>query len=246
VASNTTQSAVALVIPAFNEERYLAQTLAAVRNALAQVDGEDGPAGRAVVVVDDRSTDSTARVARAGGATVVPGTHGGIGAARNLGVRSTDAALVVFVDADTIIPSTALATVVELHRRGVKAMAIPGVYESDRTSVALLFKLWAWYAPRHDLTQGIFQAFDRALFDSLGGYREDLRMAEDTDLFDRAIGQLREHEWKIISELRVRPSMRRYEQTSALRLWLLTNPVTTRLLRRNDRLWRAWFTDPPR
>src|SRR5262249_44771484 len=62
---------VSVVIPALNEARHIE---ACVRSALAQeVDG-----GLEVIVVAGRSTDGTAALARAAGATVVENAEGGI------------------------------------------------------------------------------------------------------------------------------------------------------------------------
>jgi glycosyltransferase involved in cell wall biosynthesis len=95
--SNATRTTVDVVIPAFNEERSLPLVLA----ALADV---PRPPVRRVVVADNASTDGTARVARKGGAEVVPETRRGYGSACLAGLdhlrRTGPPDVVVFVDAD--------------------------------------------------------------------------------------------------------------------------------------------------
>ena len=66
------------IIPAHNEERFLAATLASIRAAAASA-GEPFE----LIVVDDESTDQTASVARSQGATVVPVSLRHIAAVRN-------------------------------------------------------------------------------------------------------------------------------------------------------------------
>jgi len=86
-------SSVAVVIPALNEERPLKQVLA----------GLGPPGSRRVIVVDNGSTDGTAAVARAAGATVVREPRRGYGAACQAGLaylKSSPPALVAFLDAD--------------------------------------------------------------------------------------------------------------------------------------------------
>ena len=61
----------ALIIPALNEEPVLARTLRAIPPGLFQI----------VLVADNGSTDGTAAVARAAGATVVSEPERGYGAA---------------------------------------------------------------------------------------------------------------------------------------------------------------------
>ncbi len=84
-----------LVIPAYNEEKYLGACLAA---ALEHGRGRF----REIVVVDNGSTDGTAEVARKyPGVTVVREPRKGTGFARDTGWRATTAPLIAFLDADT-------------------------------------------------------------------------------------------------------------------------------------------------
>ena len=84
---------VAVIIPALNEEQALGQVLAAIPRA----------AVREILVVDNGSTDRTADVARAAGATVVREPRRGYGAACLAGLARLAAnppGIVVFIDAD--------------------------------------------------------------------------------------------------------------------------------------------------
>ena len=83
---------VAVVIPAFHAEEFLA---AAVRSVQCQTE-EDVE----LVVVDDGSTDGTAEAAERLGVTVVRQENAGPGAARNAGVAATTAPFLAFLDAD--------------------------------------------------------------------------------------------------------------------------------------------------
>lgn len=61
------------------------------------------------IVVDDGSSDNSAAVAEAAGATVVPmPCHAGPAAARNLGARSASGDLLVFLDADVCVRADTL------------------------------------------------------------------------------------------------------------------------------------------
>ena len=72
---------VTVVIPARDAEQSLGATLAALAQQTTDAEYE-------VIVVDDGSTDDTPQVlgANAGRITVVQGGHGGLSAARNLGL----------------------------------------------------------------------------------------------------------------------------------------------------------------
>ncbi len=93
---------IALIIPALNEEPSIARSLAELpRGLYAQV-----------LVVDNGSTDRTAAIARAAGATVVGEPRRGYGSACLRGIAALDPAteVVVFMDADASdVPAEAAA-----------------------------------------------------------------------------------------------------------------------------------------
>jgi glucosyl-3-phosphoglycerate synthase len=83
-------TSVAVVIAARNEAATVVDVVAAALDATDEV-----------IVVDDGSTDDTARIALEAGATVVPADAGpGKGQAMRTGVEATTADVVVFCDAD--------------------------------------------------------------------------------------------------------------------------------------------------
>jgi len=82
---------VAVIIPALNEEDCIGRLVAAIPRALVQQ----------IVVVDNRSTDRTAEVARAAGAQVVAQAQRGYGNACTAGANAARAAdVLVFMDGD--------------------------------------------------------------------------------------------------------------------------------------------------
>ena len=87
---------VSVVIPARDAEAMIGRTVAAAR-----AQELDGPFE--VIVVDDGSTDDTARVAADAGARVVSnGEPAGPADARNAGVAASTAPLIAFTDADCV------------------------------------------------------------------------------------------------------------------------------------------------
>lgn len=92
VTSRSASIIPALIIPALNEEQVIAATLGAIPRGVF----------RLVIVADNGSTDRTAEIARACGATVVVETERGYGAAclRALAALPPDIEAVVFLQAD--------------------------------------------------------------------------------------------------------------------------------------------------
>lgn len=84
----------AAIIPAYNEERTIGEVIKAVQQV---------PFIEETIVVSDGSEDQTANVARALGAKVINLPENlGKGGAMMVGVESTDADIVLFLDADLI------------------------------------------------------------------------------------------------------------------------------------------------
>lgn len=85
---------ISVVIPAYNAERFLPETLASVAAQTV--------APAEIIVVDAGSTDRTAELAREAGATVASQSNAGTAAARNAGIRRASEAWVILLDADDI------------------------------------------------------------------------------------------------------------------------------------------------
>ena len=94
---------VSCIVPVFNGERFLAQTLASIRAQTYE--------SLEIVVVDDGSTDGTPAVVAAQGGPVayLRQNNRGQAAARNAGVRAARGEFVAFLDADDLWEPAKLA-----------------------------------------------------------------------------------------------------------------------------------------
>lgn len=101
---------ISFVVPARNE----GQGIGACVDALV-AQGSDGKVE--VIVVDNGSSDETAAIAAAHGARVVHEPRPGLAHARQAGLMTAQAPILVFVDADTLVPpGWAVAALAEFRR----------------------------------------------------------------------------------------------------------------------------------
>ncbi len=108
-----------MVIPALNEESYLAATLVSLAR-------QDFAGDYEVIVVDNNSTDNTACIAEAHGARVVSEPHPGICQARQTGTENSRGEIVVSTDADTTFPISWLSTIDQAFLANPSCVAVAG------------------------------------------------------------------------------------------------------------------------
>ncbi|MFK0181668.1 glycosyltransferase [Streptomyces xanthochromogenes] len=232
-----------VIIPAFNEADYLPRYLPTVKAALLHWESTTGRRGE-IIVVDNASTDQTAQIAAQLGARVVSEPVRSIGQVRNTGARAAQGRILFFTDADVALPLEAVAVTMHLMPEGAcVGGAIPPLYTPTRFGARLLCAFWDAYRTRKGGAQGVAQFCTVAAFAELGGYRPDLFMSEDVEFFARLTdyGHRTGQAVRIVDELRVRPSTRRYDQWPTWRMWWWQNPVTARLALSSPRFWRHWY-----
>jgi glycosyltransferase involved in cell wall biosynthesis len=88
-----------IIVPAYNEADFIGATLDRLQAIMADNSEWDGE----LIVTDNNSTDNTAEIANAHGATVVFEAHRQISWSRNAGGRAASGRFLFFVDADTLI-----------------------------------------------------------------------------------------------------------------------------------------------
>jgi len=112
---------VSVVIPAYNEEIYLPLCLESIRK-------QDYAGEYEVIVVDNASTDNTAKIALDWGAKVVYESKRSPACARQKGVEAATGEIIAFIDADTQAPACWLSTIVPRFVREPEMVAISGPY----------------------------------------------------------------------------------------------------------------------
>ena len=100
-----------IILPAFNEEAYIGSTLDAIQAASMELSAHSEDVGVELIVVDNNSGDATAAVARDKGAEVIHEPVQGIARARNTGARHAGGDVLIFVDADVLMPPELLRVI---------------------------------------------------------------------------------------------------------------------------------------
>jgi glycosyltransferase involved in cell wall biosynthesis len=175
---------VSVIIPAFNEERLLGESLRQVRAAMTAFARRNWPAE--LIVCDNNSTDRTAEIARAAGATVVFEPINQIGRARNRGAEAATGDWLIFVDADTH-PSAELfddvAAQIETGRclAGGSTIRLEAGYPTGNFITAL----WNLTSRTLRWMAGSFIFCETAAFRKLGGFDVNLFASEELELSKR-------------------------------------------------------------
>ena len=175
---------ISVVIPAFNEERLLGGTLAHAKAAMVTFTRLGWETE--LIVCDNNSTDRTAEIARAAGATVVFEPVNQIARARNSGAAAATGDWLVFVDADSQ-PSAELFADVAEQIQSSRCLAGGSTVRMDEHFLLAGFFtwIWNWSSRLGHLLAGSFIFVEAAAFRRVGGFNNELFAAEELDLSKR-------------------------------------------------------------
>ena len=180
---------ISVIIPAHNEERYIARCIGSVKAAAASYPGQTE-----IIVVCNRCTDKTAEIAASCGADVVYNNERCIARVRNTGIAAASGRIIVTIDADNSMTEGTLKEVATLLASG-KIIGGGAPIRFERYSFPLWcndmlcrlsFRLTGLYS-------GIFWA-EKATFEAIGGFvdqkaMEDVATAKRLKRYGRKLGK---------------------------------------------------------
>ncbi len=194
-----------IIIPTLNEEKYLPKLLASIKRQ-----GEFGDCE--IIVADAGSHDKTVEIAKEYDCRVV---NGGLPAyGRNRGAETARGDLLLFLDADVVLPDGFLAkSIAEYEKRQLKIASFLILPEPRTKKYSLLANLF-YNTPIRCLEHLLPHAamailIERALFETVAGFDEAIKIAEDHDLARRAAKLAK---YGLIKAAKISVSSRRYEK----------------------------------
>ena len=233
-----------IIIPAYNEEKFLAKTLNHLNEAMKDIElaGE-------IIVTDNNSTDNTAELAKSLGATVVFEAVNQISRARNTGVKHANGQYLVFIDADTIAPAALIKTALDNMHSG-KCVG-GGATVSPDTKIPFLVQAtlsyWNFLSRTLRLAAGCFVYARRDAFEASGGFSEKVYATEEIwfSMGLKRIGRKTKRKFCVINEPKVITSGRKlawfsYTYQSLLLLLIFFFPFLTRF----KALCSYWYKRP--
>jgi glycosyltransferase involved in cell wall biosynthesis len=237
-----------VIIPAFNEAGYIPETLDRIRAAEQHFKAISDAAVQ-ILVVDNASADRTAELAQSAGATVVHEAEHNIARVRNAGAAIALHDVLIFLDADTLVPPELLLTIARAMRDptcaggSVDLLLLP-----NSLLVRAYLGFWRVLGLIGGMAQGACQFCRKSVFQELGGYDETWYMGEDVDFYWR-LKRLARHRGlrtSFIRELQVIPSPRRFNRWPLWRTLIWTNPLVAFALRHRRAAWVGWYKEPLR
>jgi len=170
---------VSVIIPTYNEEKYLPALINALNNQTYD--------NLELIVVDNASEDRTVEIARSTGATVIVNEEYNLSKSRNMGANVSTGSILVFIDADTIPESIAIEKTIEAIDNGYVLVSINRCSSDDYVQNLLRVTI-GWILPNGQIN-GQFIGVTKEAFESVGGFDETCLpqeyCGEDVDFIQR-------------------------------------------------------------
>ncbi len=203
---------VSIIIPTFNEEHFLPKLLSSLKNQSALP--------KEIIVADAFSVDNTKQVAKTFGCELVSG--GLPSKARNNGTKRASQPILLFLDADVVLPPRFLEKT--LKEMADRKLDIASCFVSPRSNLKIDKFLHQFANQYMRLTQkfhphmpGLCIFVKREIHTKIGGFDESLVLAEDHDYLRRArkVGR-----FGYLKSYKIPVSVRRLSQDGRLKIAL--------------------------
>ncbi len=231
---------VSVIIPAYNEEQCLPKTLERIDRALSFV-----ACPFEIIVIDNDSQDETKQVAETFGAKVFLENEHNISRVRNAGAKHSTGNVLIFIDADTLVPDTLfqkIAAVMSDERCLGGAVAV-GYENFERKWMKFYLLGWRFWGKFFNMAQGATQFCRQSVFEKLEGYDQTIFVGEDVEFYWRLSKYAKRNKSYLyfVEHPKVITSTRRFDKMSLGKTFLLTHPIFILLAWRKKSFWKDWY-----
>ena len=218
------------VIPAWNEEDLIGETITTIQRSASKFEYE-------IVVADDASDDNTAEISKQLGAVVVSCNNRQIGLTRNDGAKVATGSILIFVDADTLVSEDVIKETIEAVENGVIAGGSFPVFEGDiNISARILTPVirTAFYILR--LAAGAYLFCTMESFIKSGGFDPKFFAAEEVHLVKklRRFGKFKTLKTRVVTSGR---KFRTHSSMEILSTLILVSIPGIRNIKKRKNLW---------
>ncbi|MFC1626891.1 glycosyltransferase family 2 protein [Patescibacteria group bacterium] len=173
---------ISVVIPAYNEEEYIARCLESINNQTFK-DYE-------IIVVDNNCIDKTVEIAKSFGARVVKQPIQGMTPARQKGFSEAQADIIARTDADSIAPPDWLEQIYKAFQDNPDAVGVSGGLASPKGTtmnlamwfVGVFYMRLAKILTGHECLLGSNMGVKKSAWEGLEVHEDDKQVHEDVDL----------------------------------------------------------------
>jgi glycosyltransferase involved in cell wall biosynthesis len=202
--------AFSIVIPSKNEEKDIGILLKSITSQTIRPEE---------IILADKSSDSTREIARSYGITIVDGVDDGrVGKARNIGAANVNTDYLIFLDADTHLPTVTFledaVTCMECLDLDLASVYYRPVEKTWKSAIIFFFmnaaKKIDSFFKAGIATGGAGMIFRTKTFRKLGGFNEQYKISEDIEITRRTV---KEGYTYSVLPLYLNVSTRRFSQT---------------------------------
>jgi len=195
---------ISLIIPAWNEEKYISPTLESANRAKSTYQTTMNE-NVEIIVVDNDSTDKTAEIAKEYGCKIVRFKKHNLAAVRNAGAKKAKGEYIAFVDGDSSIITE--DTFINIHKNLEKKEIFGGGSAMRPDKINSFFGLCGFgaldlirlYYYLHLRKLSLILIYLRRLdFEKLNGFDETFLILEDGDFAIRMKKRAKEKNQKIV------------------------------------------------
>ncbi|MBA3723857.1 MAG: glycosyltransferase [Candidatus Levybacteria bacterium] len=198
-----------IIIPTYNEETYLPKLLRSIRKQTCQP--------YEIIVADAKSQDKTRKIAREFGCKVIEG--GKIAKARNNGARLASQELLLFLDADVILPNNFLCTtsneikkfnldIASCYSKPLSSFWIDKIIFFFLNLYLKVISKWRFSTP------GYCIFIKKVLHNKINGFDESIVLGEDMEYSRRA---MRYGRYGMLYSQKIPVSVRRFEENGRMK-----------------------------